>query len=242
MPLDFPSNPTNGQTFNNFVYDSSITAWRAQGSTNNVGTQIAALNTASPKTVENQAARDALYPAPVQGNSVFRNDLGAVETYYGLYNVSTNPGGRSAAGWYQEPSGRIIQTKSAYPYQSFSTTSTSNVATSLTLSITPTSTTSKIIIGIYAGAMWTSASGSYAFGTIYAGTSSGALTRDLGVGSPMSSVNATNSPSAAPLGIVAIDNPTTTSTLYYTYAMRTSTGSSAGLAYNSTITLMEVSA
>lgn len=138
--------------------------------------------------------------------------------------------------------GRILQVKSAYPYQTFSTTSTSNVATSLTLSITPTSTTSKIIIGIYAGTMWTSAAGSYAFGTIYAGTSSGSLTRDLGVGSPMSSVNANNSSSAAPLGIVAIDNPTTTSTLYYTYAMRTSTGSSAGLAYNSTITLMEVSA
>ena len=30
--LDFPSNPTNGQTYENFVYDTSITAWRNQGS------------------------------------------------------------------------------------------------------------------------------------------------------------------------------------------------------------------
>lgn len=28
MAIDFPSNPTNGQTFGNWIYDSAITAWR----------------------------------------------------------------------------------------------------------------------------------------------------------------------------------------------------------------------
>lgn len=28
MPIDFPSNPTNGQVYGTYVYDSSITAWR----------------------------------------------------------------------------------------------------------------------------------------------------------------------------------------------------------------------
>lgn len=90
----------NGQLFGAYIYDSSIGAWRAQGSTNNVGTQLAQLQTASPVAVASAAARNALYPTPIQGQSVFRTDLGYQETYYGLYNSSTNPGGRATAGWY----------------------------------------------------------------------------------------------------------------------------------------------
>lgn len=52
--------------------------------------------------VATDAARDALYPVPVQGNSVFRSDKGLRQTYYGLYNSSTNPGGKATAGWYNE--------------------------------------------------------------------------------------------------------------------------------------------
>ena len=54
------------------------------------------------QTVNSQAERDLLYPAPVQGNSVFRNDLGFIQTYYGAWNSSTNPGGRASAGWYND--------------------------------------------------------------------------------------------------------------------------------------------
>lgn len=46
MPIEFPNTPASGTTNAQFVYDSAITAWRAQGSTNNVGTQIAALQAA----------------------------------------------------------------------------------------------------------------------------------------------------------------------------------------------------
>jgi hypothetical protein len=31
---------------------------------------------------------------------VYRTDLGVTQTYYGLFNASTNPGGRDVAGWY----------------------------------------------------------------------------------------------------------------------------------------------
>ena len=55
-----------------------------------------------PVSVADAAKRDAKFPAPVQGNQVWRDDLGAVETYFGLYNASTNPGGRDTAGWYVE--------------------------------------------------------------------------------------------------------------------------------------------
>lgn len=51
-------------------------------------------------TVASAAARDALYPAPAQGNRVFRSDVGWEETYYALYNAGTNPGGVTPAGWY----------------------------------------------------------------------------------------------------------------------------------------------
>lgn len=52
--------------------------------------------------VSSDTARDALYPIPVQGNSVFRSDLGLRQTYYAQYNASTNPGGKPTAGWYNE--------------------------------------------------------------------------------------------------------------------------------------------
>lgn len=60
------------------------------------------------RSVANQAERTAMYPTPVQGDSVYRLDRGWVERYYGVYNASTNPGGKSVAGWYA-PSGTIIR-------------------------------------------------------------------------------------------------------------------------------------
>ena len=53
-----------------------------------------------PPVVANGTERDAKFMSPTQGLQVWRDDLGAVETYYGLYNSSTNPGGRDSAGWY----------------------------------------------------------------------------------------------------------------------------------------------
>lgn len=54
----------------------------------------------TPPVVANANERDAKFMTPTQGLQVWRDDLGAVETYFGLYNASTNPGGRDAAGWY----------------------------------------------------------------------------------------------------------------------------------------------
>jgi hypothetical protein len=50
-------------------------------------------------SVGSEWARDYLFPNPVQGNRVYRADLGYEEAYFGLYNVTSNPGGRAAAGW-----------------------------------------------------------------------------------------------------------------------------------------------
>jgi hypothetical protein len=53
-----------------------------------------------PLTVANNVVRDGIFQTPTQGQQVWRNDLGAVETYYGAYNAISNPGGRDTAGWY----------------------------------------------------------------------------------------------------------------------------------------------
>jgi hypothetical protein len=45
MALEFPSNPTNGQVFDDYFWDASIGAWRGIGSPNNLGVQVAALQT-----------------------------------------------------------------------------------------------------------------------------------------------------------------------------------------------------
>lgn len=38
MAIDFPANPTNGQVFSNYIYDSSITAWRNVNTDTGIGT------------------------------------------------------------------------------------------------------------------------------------------------------------------------------------------------------------
>jgi len=53
-----------------------------------------------PPVVATSAERDAKFMSPTQGLQVWRDDLGAAQTYYGLFNSSTNPGGRDTAGWY----------------------------------------------------------------------------------------------------------------------------------------------
>lgn len=54
----------------------------------------------APRLAASDAERNAIYPAPVQGNGVYRTDKGYEERYYALYNVSTNPGGAVVAGWH----------------------------------------------------------------------------------------------------------------------------------------------
>jgi hypothetical protein len=57
------------------------------------------VNVDSLPIVSGTATRNALYPSPILGNTVFRSDLGYSETYYTAYGTA-NPGGRASAGWY----------------------------------------------------------------------------------------------------------------------------------------------
>lgn len=108
MPLDFPSSPVNGQTYDNFYWDASTGVWRNNGSKNALSSRLTSLETAAPRTVASAAARNLLLPSPVQGNSVWRSDLGYEEVYYAVYNATTNPGGRTPAGWYSGQDGGLV--------------------------------------------------------------------------------------------------------------------------------------
>lgn len=77
--------------------------------------------------VANQAARDALFPSPVQGNRVFRVDAGYEEAYYAAYNATTNPNGVTPAGWY--PTG------GAFPYGGATYNTTQNVAANTSVGV-----------------------------------------------------------------------------------------------------------
>ena len=64
------------------------------------------------------AIRNAQFVNPVQGNQFWRNDKGRMETYFGLYNSTSNPGGKTTAGWYQTSGnpevGVFVYTAGAY--------------------------------------------------------------------------------------------------------------------------------
>jgi hypothetical protein len=57
------------------------------------------VNVDSLPRVAGTATRDALYPSPTAGNTVFRTDTGVAESYYAAYSTAV-PGGRDSAGWY----------------------------------------------------------------------------------------------------------------------------------------------
>lgn len=100
-----PTSPFTGQQ----IYETDTkqlqtytgSAWQPTVNTTAFATIAqAAVAPVASTVVANAAARDAQFPSPVQGNRAFLSDLGLEQTYYGLYNASTNPGGRPAAGWY----------------------------------------------------------------------------------------------------------------------------------------------
>lgn len=51
-------------------------------------------------TASSDADRNAKVTTPVQGDSVYRTDKNYIETYFGVYDVTTNPAGTVTAGWY----------------------------------------------------------------------------------------------------------------------------------------------
>lgn len=76
--IDFPSNPTNGQVYGNWIYDSSITAWRNVNTDTGIGT----LNAMGLKNV---------VPTSVQvGSGSSTTNANGLVTFTGASSVSLN--------------------------------------------------------------------------------------------------------------------------------------------------------
>lgn len=89
------------------------------------------LRASATAPVASAAARNALYPSPVQGNAVWRLDLGYEERYFSEYSAGGNPGGASPAGWY--PTGGNVP--GAFGIKSAAQSFTSGAGTLITFDI-----------------------------------------------------------------------------------------------------------
>jgi len=140
------------------------------------------------------------------------------------------------------PAGAVLQVVQAETSTNTSTTSTSFVTTNLTASITPSSSSSKVLVTVSAEGYinGTATSGIY---TVFRGTVSGT---NLG-NATWGFVNLYGAAGAitGSVSINYLDSPSTTSSQTYTYAMRSEAGSATHINANgqkSTITLMEIAA
>lgn len=88
--IKYPDNDTG--------FTPQATHWASLA--DSVQAALNALRGASSPPVGTAAARNALYPLPVQGNSVDRLDLGYTERFFSEYSSGSNPGGATPAGWY----------------------------------------------------------------------------------------------------------------------------------------------
>jgi len=141
--------------------------------------------------------------------------------------------------------GHVVQVVSVNYNGADSTSSTTYVDTGLTASITPSSTSNKILVMV-SGSMYNNAAGVHAALTVFRGDSStgtdisGAGGQDVGFGTAYANTAASK---ANVVGFV-LDSPSTTSSTTYTVAIRRQ-GTSATVYLNvntdsASLTLMEI--
>ena len=104
----------------------------------------------------------------------------------------------------------------------WSTTSTSFVDTPLTFTITPTASTSKILVSFVTNGSWSSSTGVNAIYSINRAISGGATT-DLGAGSTFGLAHTYN-PNPAIQTLQKVDEPNTTSQITYTMIAKCDSG------------------
>jgi hypothetical protein len=164
-------------------------------------------------------ARTAAIPTPSEGMITYLEDTDAVEKYDGsaFVGVAIAPA--------------ILQVVSAQRTTSFSSASSSYVTmTDASISITPSSTSSKIIIIANAPSSFTSASGAFTYMQIFRGGS--AVSKEAIYGSPSNGWD-------SGLDVSLVDAPASTSSLTYDIRVRVSSGTGTW-SQGGSIILMEV--
>jgi hypothetical protein len=237
MPLDFPPSPTNGQVYANWVYSTSKAAWQAKP----LESDVAVPSPTPPST-------------PNNGDLWFNSDDGNLYVYYNDGDTSQWVQVKSDATLSStlgnrvtqlELPGRIVQVVSATKADTFTTTSTSITdVTGLAVTITPKSSSNKIIV-LLNTTISATASGTHNYqlfrdSTYIGGGLSGTYVTDY---SAIGTQNGQYNVSAN-----FLDSPSTSSAITYKLRVSTSTGTLAinrrALANDmgsiSTITVMEV--
>jgi hypothetical protein len=141
--------------------------------------------------------------------------------------------------------GSVLQVVTGTTTSGSSTASTSFAATNLTVSITPSTTSSKILI-LASGESYVTASGVVAVYTLYRGSVTSGGTN---LGNPTWGFCATYSASggatAAPMHMSYLDSPATTSSVSYTVGFRSNNGTAVSYLQDGeqgVITLLEIAA
>ena len=184
--------------------------------------------------IKTTAAKDAI-TSPATGALVYDSDQGVINQYTGSawQGVLTTAGVPASA----MPAGSVVQVvQSTYAVETTST-STSFVATGLSGSITPSASTSKVMVFARTGGMTSPNSAIY---TIFRGTVSGT---NLGNGSAGMALLYSGGDVRADISLCYLDSPATTSSQTYTLAMRSPSGTSVRAQENNTtavIILMEI--
>ena len=136
------------------------------------------------------------------------------------------------------PTGSVLQVVQASA-SSTSTTSTTFVTTGLAASITPTSSTSKILIIVSLNSMAVNTANKNGTSTIYRGATNLALSGS-GIAQCFASNYAASSSSTFNQTYSYLDSPATTSSTTYTIYFATETGTTFTMGVNSTTSSMQI--
>lgn len=185
----------------------------------------------------NATARDAAVTSPQEGNACYLKDTDVIQVYSGSAWVT-----KSATG----SSGKLLQVVNVTYSTQASSTSTSYTDTGLTASITPSATTSKVLVIVMQNGVGKVNDTSVDLNLVRGSTE---LTQFTG---SAAFTNSTAWNDVGSAGITYLDSPATTSST--TYKTQFKTGSAGNTAYvqlygasvadkaTSSITLMEIGA
>ena len=141
--------------------------------------------------------------------------------------------------------GHVVQVVSANSSQQITTSGTTYIDTNLTASITPSSSSNKILV-MFSGSMYNDANGTHAALTVFRGNSSTGTNLDPNGASGIGFGSAYGNGTAIKANVVGfvLDSPSTTSSTTYTAAIRND-GTSSTIYLNvnqdaASLTLMEI--
>lgn len=179
---------------------------------------------------------------PTASGSTIEQDGSTILTVDGSGNLST-PNNLTVTGAFSASSGagKILQVVQARTNATISSTSTSDVASGLTATITPSSTSSKILVSVTGGNVWNNTNNGNIVLSIYRSIGGGGYSSVAGAASIVQNTSSTNSAKSS-WSAEYLDSPSTISAITYQpyYKQNTGTGFFNEATVYVNLTLIEV--